>query len=38
LPNLSPTNPKYEAMIRLWRSLPVGLTRLIGPPVAKYLG
>lgn len=38
MPNLSPTNPKYEAMIRIWRRLPVGLTRLIGPPVAKHLG
>jgi FemAB-related protein (PEP-CTERM system-associated) len=38
MPNLSPTNPKYEAMIKVWRSLPVALTRFIGPPVAKYLG
>ncbi len=38
MPNLSPTNPKFEAMIRIWRKLPVALTRLIGPPVAKYLG
>ena len=38
MPNLSPTNPKYEAMIRLWRKLPLALTQRIGPPVAKYLG
>lgn len=38
VPNLSPTNPKYERMIRLWRRLPLALTQLIGPPVAKYLG
>ncbi|MGD9597454.1 MAG: FemAB family XrtA/PEP-CTERM system-associated protein [Steroidobacteraceae bacterium] len=38
MPNLSPTNPKYDAMIRLWRRLPLALTQRIGPPVAKYLG
>ena len=38
MPNLSPTNPKYEAMIRIWRKLPIALTRLLGPPVAKHLG
>ena len=30
LPNLSPTNPKYERMIRLWRRLPLGVTQLPG--------
>ncbi|RPI13891.1 MAG: FemAB family PEP-CTERM system-associated protein [Lysobacterales bacterium] len=38
MPNLSPTNPKYDRMIRLWRQLPLRLTQLLGPPVAKYLG
>lgn len=38
VPNLSPTNPKYDKLIQRWRRLPVELTRLIGPPVAKYLG
>ncbi|MEM7281159.1 MAG: GNAT family N-acetyltransferase [Pseudomonadota bacterium] len=38
MPNLSPTNPKYSAMIRLWSKLPVSVSRLIGPPIAKYLG
>jgi FemAB-related protein (PEP-CTERM system-associated) len=38
MPNLSPTNPKYERMIRLWRRMPTTLTQLIGPPLAKYLG
>jgi FemAB-related protein (PEP-CTERM system-associated) len=37
-PNLSPTNPKYARAIELWRKLPLGLTHLIGPPIAKYLG
>jgi FemAB-related protein (PEP-CTERM system-associated) len=38
VPDLSPKNPKYERMISLWRKLPVPLTRLIGPPVARFLG
>ncbi len=38
MPNLSPTNPKYGKAIELWRKLPLRLTQMIGPPVAKYLG
>ena len=38
MPDLSPKNPKYERMINIWRRLPVPLTRLVGPPVARYLG
>jgi FemAB-related protein (PEP-CTERM system-associated) len=38
MPNLSPTNPKYSRAIELWRRLPLKLTQLIGPPIAKYLG
>lgn len=38
LPNLSPTNPRYGRLIRVWQRLPLWLTQLIGPPVAKYLG
>lgn len=38
MPNLSPTNPKYGKAIELWRKLPLQLTQMIGPVVAKYLG
>ena len=38
MPNLSPTNPKYGRAIDLWRRMPLGLTQLVGPPLAKYLG
>jgi hypothetical protein len=38
MPNLSPSNPKYGNAIAVWRRLPLKLTQLIGPPVAKYLG
>lgn len=38
MPNLSPTNPRYQRMIALWKRLPLPLSRLIGPPLAKNLG
>ncbi len=38
MPNLSPSNPRYEPLIRAWRRLPVPVTRVIGPPVARFLG
>jgi FemAB-related protein (PEP-CTERM system-associated) len=38
LPNLSPANPKYAKKIELWRKMPFALTKIIGPPLAKYLG
>lgn len=37
LPELNPKNPKYEAAIRLWRRLPVAVTRVLGPPLVKNL-
>jgi FemAB-related protein (PEP-CTERM system-associated) len=38
VPDLSPKNPKYERVISMWRKLPVPLTRLLGPPLARFLG
>lgn len=38
MPNLSPTNPRYGSLINVWRKLPLRLTQLVGPSVAKYLG
>ena len=37
LPNLSPANPKYQKKIELWKKLPFTGTKLLGPPIAKYL-
>lgn len=37
LPELNPNNPKYKLLISIWQRLPVWLTKLIGPPVVKYL-
>jgi FemAB-related protein (PEP-CTERM system-associated) len=38
MPDLSPANPKYGRAIELWRRLPLKLTQLVGPPIAKHLG
>jgi FemAB-related protein (PEP-CTERM system-associated) len=32
---MRPENPQYNRLIRLWQRLPVGLTRLIGPPIVR---
>ena len=37
LPNLNPENPRYGLAIRLWQRLPLPLTTLIGPALAKRL-
>jgi FemAB-related protein (PEP-CTERM system-associated) len=33
--DVRPENPGYGRLIRLWKRLPVGLTRLIGPPIVR---
>lgn len=38
LPDLSPANPRYQRKIKLWQKLPVGVTRVIGPVLARNLG
>lgn len=37
LPNLNPTNPKFKLLIDAWKRLPLGVTKLLGPPIVKYL-
>ncbi|MEO5957336.1 MAG: FemAB family XrtA/PEP-CTERM system-associated protein [Nitrospiraceae bacterium] len=37
LPELNPQNPKYALAIRLWQQLPIPVTTLVGPMIAKYL-
>ena len=37
LPELSPDNPRYQLAVRMWRHLPVPLTRLIGPPIVRNI-
>jgi FemAB-related protein (PEP-CTERM system-associated) len=38
LPNKTPDNPKYSAAINLWKRLPVPVTTLVGPWLARSLG
>jgi FemAB-related protein (PEP-CTERM system-associated) len=35
LPNFSPANPKFQLAIRVWRKLPLWLTRVLGPRLIK---
>lgn len=37
MPELNPRNPKYRLAIAVWKRLPVGLTRLVGPGVVRNL-
>jgi FemAB-related protein (PEP-CTERM system-associated) len=37
LPDLSPANPKFGLMIKLWQRLPLGVTKLIGPRIVRHL-
>ncbi|MDX2042615.1 MAG: FemAB family PEP-CTERM system-associated protein [Acidobacteriota bacterium] len=35
LPNLNPTNPKFNLMIETWKRMPLWLTELIGPKIVR---
>ena len=37
LPQLNPENPRYRLAIWLWRKLPVGVTKLAGPRIVRWL-
>jgi hypothetical protein len=37
LPQVNPHNPKYRAAIAVWQRLPLGVTRVLGPHIVKYL-
>ena len=37
LPDLNPKNPKYYMAVKIWKRLPVGLTRLLGPQIVKNI-
>ncbi|MDA3922478.1 MAG: FemAB family PEP-CTERM system-associated protein [Salinisphaera sp.] len=38
MPDLSPNNPKYAYFIRAWQKLPLRVTRMLGPWLARDLG
>jgi len=35
-PDFSPMNPKFELATNLWKKLPLGLTRVLGPRVVRW--
>jgi FemAB-related protein (PEP-CTERM system-associated) len=37
LPALRPDNPKYRAAVGAWKRLPIGLTRILGPPIVRHI-
>lgn len=37
VPNLSPSNPRFRLATRLWKRLPLPITKLLGPPLTRYL-
>jgi FemAB-related protein (PEP-CTERM system-associated) len=38
IPQHNPSNPKYQAMIALWRRLPIGVANALGPHLVRSLG
>ncbi len=38
LPDINPLNPKYRMFIKAWRKLPLRVSQLVGPRVARSLG
>mgnify|MGYP003433801359 FL=1 len=38
MPNVSPTNPKYQMFIAAWRKLPLPVSNTVGPWLARSLG
>lgn len=38
IPQNNPLNPKYRALIALWRRLPIRVANLVGPHLVKSLG
>ena len=37
IPDVNPNNPKYSAMVSLWRKLPLRVANIIGPKLTKGL-
>jgi FemAB-related protein (PEP-CTERM system-associated) len=36
VPNFSPVNPKFEMATRVWRQLPMSLTKSLGPRIVRW--
>jgi len=38
VPEINPLNPKYRMFVALWKRLPLGVSKLVGPWIARSLG
>lgn len=38
MPDINPLNPKYRFFIAAWKKLPLGVSQIVGPWLAKDLG
>ena len=38
MPNVNPTNPKYRLMIAAWKQLPLWVSTILGPVIARNIG
>jgi len=38
MPDLNPLNPKYQMFIKLWKHLPVPVSKQVGPYLSRFLG
>lgn len=36
-PDVNPDSPRFRLMVAAWRRLPLGVTRLLGPPLTRHL-
>lgn len=37
MPEVNPSNPKYTAMIKIWRKLPLSVTKWLGPKINRKI-
>ena len=37
MPDLNPGNRKYQAAIRIWRRLPISITKMLGPLIVRNI-
>ena len=38
IPEINPLNPRYRLFVAMWKRLPLGLSKLVGPRIARNLG
>ena len=38
VPNLNPSNSRYQFLIKTWKKFPLAIAGMIGPPIARRLG